>query len=101
ALDLLKQADAAKELSAEGLEMLADAAWWMAQPGDALAARERAFAAYVAAGNKQRAAGVALRLTQDNANKLALAAAQAWYARAQQLVEDDQDSVEFGYMLFV
>lgn len=101
ALALFKEADAAKELDAEGLEMLADAAWWMAQPGDALAARERAFAAYVAAGNKRRAAGVALRLTQDNANKLALAAAQAWYARAQQLVEDDQDSVEFGYMLFV
>lgn len=63
ALALFKEADAAKELDAEGLEMLADAAWWMAQPGDALAARERAFAAYVAAGNKRRAAGVALRLT--------------------------------------
>src|SRR6185503_14228104 len=83
ALALFKQADAAKELSAEGLEMLAEAAWWMAQPADALAARERAFAAYVAAGNTRRAAGVALRLTQLNANKLAFAAAQAWFARAQ------------------
>ena len=101
ALALFKQADAAKELSAEGLEMLAEAAWWMAQPADALAARERAFAAYVAAGNTRRAAGVALRLTQLNANKLAFAAAQAWFARAQLLVQDDQDSVEFGYMLFV
>jgi class 3 adenylate cyclase len=100
ALDLLKQAEAAGELDAEGLENLADAAWWMAQPADAIAARERAFSAYVAAGNTRRAAGVALRLTQLNANKLAFAAAQAWFSRAQQLVEDDQDSVEFGYMLF-
>ena len=100
ALALLKQADAAKELDAEGLEMLADAAWWMAQPADALAARERAFAGYVAAGNTRRAAGVALRLAQLNANKLAFAAAQAWFSRAEQLVKDDQDSVEFGFMLF-
>ena len=101
ALALFKEADAAKELDAAGLEMLADAAWWMAQPADAIAARERAFAAHLAAGDKRRAAGVALRLTQLNANKLAFAAAQAWFARAQQLVEDDQDSVAFGYMLFV
>jgi class 3 adenylate cyclase len=101
ALALFKQADAAKELDAEGLEMLADAAWWMAQPSDALAARERAFAEYLSAGKTRRAADVALRLTQLNANKLAFAAAQAWFARAQQLVQDDQDSVEFGYMLFV
>ena len=100
ALALLKQADAAKELDAGGLEMLADAAWWMAQPADALAARERAFAAHVAAGNTRRAAGVALRLAQLNANKLAFAGAQAWFARAQQLVQDDQDSVVFGFMLF-
>jgi class 3 adenylate cyclase len=101
ALTLLKQADAANELDAEGLEMLADAAWWMAQPADAIASRERAFAEYVSAGKTRRAAGVALRLTQLNANKLAFAGAQAWFARAQQLVQDDQDSVEFGYMLFV
>src|SRR5258705_7251205 len=97
----LKQADTEQHVDCGGVEMLADAAWWMAQPSDALAARERAFAAYVAVGNTRRAAGVALRLTQLNANKLAFAAAQAWFARAQQLVQDDEDSVEFGYMLFV
>jgi class 3 adenylate cyclase len=101
ALALFKQADAAKELDAEGLEMLADAAWWMAQPVDSLAARERAFAAFVSAGNTGRAARVALRLTQHNAAKMSFAGAQAWFARAQELVENDQDSFEYGYMLFV
>lgn len=97
----LKSADAGNELDAEGLEMLADAAWWTAQPADSVAARERAYTAFVAAGNKRRATRVALRLTQDNANKLAFAAAQAWFARAQELIEGDEESVEYGYVLFV
>src|SRR3979409_361578 len=42
ALALLKQSAAADTLDAAGLEILADAAWWMAQPADSLAARERA-----------------------------------------------------------
>ena len=45
AVALLKQADAANALDAAGLEMLADAAWWVAQPDESLGARERAYAA--------------------------------------------------------
>ena len=98
---LLRQADAANGLDAEGLEMLADASWWLAQPDDSLAARERAYAAFVKAGDKRRAARVALRLGQDNGNKLAYAAAGAWLERATKLLEGDEDSAEFGYLLFV
>jgi class 3 adenylate cyclase len=98
---LLRQADAATGLDAEGLEMLADASWWLAQPDDSLAARERAYAAFVKAGDKRRAARVALRLGQDNGNKLAYAAAGAWLERATKLLEGDEDSAEFGYLLFV
>jgi class 3 adenylate cyclase len=101
ALALLKQADAANALDAAGLEMLADAAWWMAQAADSLAARERAYAAFVAEGNKRRAARVAVRLAQQNANKRALAVAQAWFARAEKLMAGDEDSAEFGLILFV
>ncbi|MDP9285391.1 MAG: adenylate/guanylate cyclase domain-containing protein [Actinomycetota bacterium] len=101
ALTLLRQADAAKTLDAVGLEMLADAAWWLAQPDDSLAARERAHAAFVKAGNKRRAAMAALRLAQDNGNKLAYAAAGAWLERATKLLEGDEDCAEFGYLLFV
>jgi class 3 adenylate cyclase len=101
ALTLLKQADVANDLDAEGLEMLADAAWWLAQPDDSLAARERAHAAFVKAGNKRHAALVALRLAQDNGNKLAYAAAGAWMDRAATLLEGDEDCAEFGHLLFV
>jgi tetratricopeptide (TPR) repeat protein len=81
--------------------MLADASWWLAQPDESLTARSRAYAAFVAAGNKRRAAGAALRLGQDNGNKLAYAAANAWLERATKLLEGDEDSAEFGYLLFV
>ncbi len=101
ALALLKQADVANELDADGLEMLADAAWWMAQPADSLVARERAFAGFMAAGNTRRATRVALRLAQQHASKRAMAVAQAWFARAEKLVEGDEDSAEFGAVLFV
>ena len=96
----LKQADAAKGLDAEGLEMLADAAWWVAQPGDSVVARERAYAAFVAAGNKPRAARAAIRLAQENANKQSFSAAQAWFGRAEKLVEGNEDSAEYGHLLF-
>lgn len=100
AFALLKEADGESALDADGLEMLADAAWWMGQPADSLAARERAFAAFVTAGNTRRATLHAIRLAQDNAGKRAFAVAGAWLGRAEKLVEHDQDSVEFGYVLF-
>ncbi|HEX9268586.1 MAG TPA: adenylate/guanylate cyclase domain-containing protein [Candidatus Limnocylindria bacterium] len=100
ALTLLRQADAASGLDAEGLEMLADAAWWMAEPDESLAARERAHAAFAEAGNTRRAATVALRLAQDNGNKRAYAAAGAWLERATKLLDGDEDCAAFGYLLF-
>ena len=101
ALTLLRAADSASGLTPDGLEMLADAAWWMAQPDESLAARGRAHVAFVAAGDTRRAAGIALRLGQDNANRRAYAAAGAWLERAEQLLAGDEDCAEFGYLLFV
>ena len=100
ALALLKQADASKELDAEGLEMLADAAWWMGQPADSVTIRERAFSAFVAAGNTRRACRVAFRLAQDAAGRQAFAVAGAWAERGEKLVGNEQDSAEYGYVLF-
>lgn len=101
ALTLLRQADAADGLDAEGLDMLADAAWWLAQPAESLAARERAHAAFVRTGNTRRAAMVALRLANDNGNKLAYTTAMAWLDRAAKLLEGDEECAEFGHLLFV
>src|SRR5256885_973036 len=101
ALTLLRQADAANGLDGDGLEMLADAAWWMAQPHESLAARERAYSAFAKAGDKRRAATTALRIAQDNGINLDYPVAMAWFARASQLLEGDEDCAAFGYLLFV
>jgi len=98
ALTLLRQADAAGGLDGDALEMLADAAWWVAEPDESMAARERTF---TDAGDTRRAAGIALRLGQDNANQRAYAAGGAWVERATKLLEGDEDCKEFGYLLFV
>jgi class 3 adenylate cyclase len=100
ALTLLRQADASNSLDGEGLQMLADAAWWMAQPDEAFAARERAHGAFVKAGDTRRAAQIALRIAQDNAVNHAYATAIAWFERAAKLLEGDEDCAAFGYLLF-
>ncbi|TMC68764.1 MAG: hypothetical protein E6J13_13530 [Chloroflexi bacterium] len=87
ALTLLRQADAAGGLDGDALEMLADAAWWVAEPDESMAARERAYRTFTDAGDTRRAAGIALRLGQDNANQRAYAAGGAWVERATKLLE--------------
>lgn len=101
AFGLLKRIDATTGLDAEGLEALADASWWTAQPAENLAARERAYTAYLAAGDKRRAATAALWLVRDYGTKGATALAQAWLERAEELVAGDEDSAAFGYVLFI
>ncbi|HEX5882697.1 MAG TPA: hypothetical protein VF468_30910 [Actinomycetota bacterium] len=62
-------AEAYEELSAldpagtesRHLEALADAAWWLSRSDESIAARQRAHAAYIAAGEDARAGGVVRR----------------------------------------
>ena len=95
-----RDADADGGLEADDLVMLADSAWWMAEPKESLAARERAYAAFAKNGNNRRAAAVALRLAQENGEARAYDVAGAWFERAQKLLEGDEDCVEYGYVLF-
>jgi class 3 adenylate cyclase len=90
--------DADGQLDAADLEALAEAAWWDALPAESIAAFERAFAAYVAASEPRRAAGVALRLCFEHADRLELALSNAWLQRAIRLLADEPDSVEHGYL---
>jgi hypothetical protein len=62
-------ADASGELSPDDLEHMADAAWWTARPDDNIDALERAYSAHLAAGNRSRAAFVALSLAREYAGK--------------------------------
>lgn len=63
ALALFARLDAA-DMLAEDLEALADAAWWSCRIDDSIAARQRAYAGYLAAANTRRAAYAAWLLSQ-------------------------------------
>ena len=100
AFDLLTAAQASDDFSAEDLERLGDAAWLTGRIDDCIGARERAYAAYLEAGNRRRAAFVALRLTEDYWNKLAQSVAAGWLGQAVRLLEGEPESPEHGYLAY-
>jgi class 3 adenylate cyclase len=98
AYELLARADAAAPLSPADLEGLAAAAWWTCRLDACIAARERAVAAHVAAGEPRRAALVAIALTKDYFAKQAMSIASAWATRAERLLADEPACVEHGHL---
>jgi DNA-binding CsgD family transcriptional regulator len=80
------------------LEALADAAWWLSRPQESLAARQRAYAGYVAAGEDARAALCAGRLCIEHLLRGDAALAAGWLRRAQRLLRDQPERVEHGYL---
>lgn len=95
---LLLGLDGLAELSAEDLESLGEAASWTAGIDATIEARERAYAAWTATGNRRRAARLALQLTRDHEHKLADKVAAGWMARAVRLLADEPESPEHGYL---
>ncbi len=90
----------AKTLGAEDLERLATAAYWTGRLDEAIDLRERAHAAYIAAGDKQRAALVAIWLSMDYYGKAALSVSSGWFAKAERLLEGEEESPANGYLAF-
>jgi class 3 adenylate cyclase len=98
AFERLQEADAEEALSPDDLDALAEAAWWMGRLGSAIDARERAFAAYVESGNTRRAGMMAMWLAKDNYSRRASASAGAWMKRADRLLADEPESIEYGHL---
>jgi class 3 adenylate cyclase len=80
------------------LELYAEATWWSGKLDEAIALRERAFAGYVEAGEKQRAALVALQISSDQWGKAQLAPAAGWFGKAERLLEGEEESAVNGYL---
>jgi tetratricopeptide (TPR) repeat protein len=99
AFDIFCKADAARPLSAEDVERLAEAAWWTGRIDDCIAAHERAYAAYMDQGIPRRAAMVAARLAEDFFNRQAKSLGNGWLKRAERLLEDVPECVEHGVLL--
>ena len=98
AYDLLQKAGASEPLGAEDLEFLAEAAWWTGRLEEAIDFRERAYAAYVEAGEPRRAALLAMMISSDHGKKGAGSVAGGWLSRAARLLENEPEGVEHGHL---
>jgi class 3 adenylate cyclase len=87
------------DLTPADLERFGEAAWWTARRDEAMSLRQRAYAAYLAAGEKPAAARVAIGLAWDHLANGALAVYRGWLAKAERLVESTPESVEHGYVV--
>ncbi|KRE31255.1 LuxR C-terminal-related transcriptional regulator [Agromyces sp. Soil535] len=85
-------------LDPDDLEQLADAAFWMGLPREAIAARQRAYAAYRDARDDERAARVSWKLFHAHFELDETAAASGWLSCARRHILEVPDSVERGYV---
>jgi class 3 adenylate cyclase len=86
--------DAADNLLSSDLESWAEAAWWNGKLDEAIALRERAYPAFMAAGDTLGAARIALTLAWDYEGRGAFAVAGGWFASAERLLEGTPESAE-------
>jgi class 3 adenylate cyclase len=100
AYDLLTSADASGDLSAEDLELLAEAASWAGPTERCISARERAYAAYLDAGDRRSAARLGLELFRDFGLRGAGSVAAGWLRRAERLLADEAECCEHGYLAY-
>ena len=93
-----EEADSQAGLEAEDLDRWAASALWMNRMDISVAARERAHAQYVKAGQPARAARTAIELAHDNYAGSARSVCNGWITRADKLLESLPDVVENGYL---
>ena len=87
------------ELPPEDLELLAWSAYLTDEVVQVVAILERAYAGYVAAGNKERAAAVAVQLAHEYGSiRLQKAVGSGWLARAKRLLVDEPEGIAHGYL---
>jgi class 3 adenylate cyclase len=82
----------------DDLQLLAESAWWTGHLEEALALRERAYAAFAQAGEPERAAIVASTLALDHIVKGAMSVAGGWVRRAESILGSETGSVGYGYL---
>jgi class 3 adenylate cyclase len=98
ALEAFRQADAESGLGPDDLRQLGEAAWWSGEPDVSIAAYERAYAAYVKAGDPEGAARAALRLVPDLEVRGSHAMGAVWLKRVERLLEGRPESLATGWL---
>ncbi len=98
AYDLFTRADTGGGLAPGELELLAEAAFWSGRHDECLRARERAFGAWIEAGDNDRAAVIAAKVAETYRYRQAQAVSRAWMRRAENLVRGREGSTAHGYV---
>jgi class 3 adenylate cyclase len=101
AYDLLTEADRTAPLNGEGLKLLGSAAYWTAHPDQTVEALERAYGAYLEAGDRASAAMMAFRVAEQHGMRMALSQAMGWAARAQSLGQEDPTWPVHGWLAWM
>jgi class 3 adenylate cyclase len=101
AYETLAEADRAHSLKGEGLELLAEAAWYASQPETVIDAFERASHTYLQEGDSAAAAMMAFRVAEQHAMRQAMPLAGGWIARAQELAATDPDCPAQAYLAYI
>ena len=97
--DLLSAAAASGELPPDDLELLAWSAYLTDEVVQVVAILERAYAGYVAAGNNERAAAIAVQLAHEYGSvRLQKAVSSGWLSRAERLLEGQPEGIAHGYL---
>jgi class 3 adenylate cyclase len=91
-------APAARTLGGEDLEALANAAFWTGKLDEAIEFREQAHAAFIGEGDKKRAAMLAVIVSRDYLMRFDTAVSKGWFAKAQRLLEEEEESEANGYL---
>ena len=99
AFETLSHAQQEQPLSVEDVERLAESAWWIGRIDECIAARERAYAAYMDQGKPGSAAAVAVRLAEDFFRRQAKSLGNGWLKRAERLLQDVPECMEHGALL--
>ena len=95
----LSMADRSSSLAGEDLELLATAAYLLGRVEDCLRALQRAQQLHAERGELRRAARCAFWMAFHLSNQGELAQAGGWLARANRLLEHEQECAERGYLL--
>ena len=98
AFALLNEADARLALGAGDLEALAEAAFFAARPDVENEVKERAHKAYLAAGDVDRAAYLALDIAKALMYEGRTSIGSAWIRRAERLLEGRDESYAHGFL---
>ncbi|MGB9011802.1 MAG: LuxR C-terminal-related transcriptional regulator [Aeromicrobium sp.] len=88
------------DLTTADLERLAEAAWWLGDLPDAMAASEEVYRQLLAAGELEQAADRALRLTLLWFNRGEVQVGIAWLARARHVIRDFPRCPVHGYLRY-